>query len=223
MSSDRASDDSWDRAKNLLLGAVDVMLQLKETKKEPSSSSQALPPTHSSNQKSTFRPSVYDEHRRLFGYQPSKTYSVASRRTKGGGGGKGKGKKKATATWTKEVVCLKECAQETAPNAEEKMELAKLNLGTKKLVFNAEGNANHIHEIITDEFPILEECGGYTLMRVSENSRDLVAIEGPDGDVTIPFLKDILRQAKLYVRPLQCNIPEDRLKQLNKEAKGVIS
>ena len=58
-------------------------------------------------------------------------------------------------------------------------------------------------------------------MRVSENSRDLVAIEGPDGGVTVTFLKDILRQAKLYIRPLQCDIPEDRLKMLNKEAKEV--
>ena len=58
-------------------------------------------------------------------------------------------------------------------------------------------------------------------MRVSENSRDLVAIEGPDGGVTVTFLKDILHQAKLYIRPLQCDIPEDRLKMLNKEAKEV--
>lgn len=54
-------------------------------------------------------------------------------------------------------------------------------------------------------------------MCVSENSRDLVAIEGPDGGVTVTFLKDILRQAKLYIRPLQCDIPEDTLKLLNKD------
>ena len=62
------------------------------------------------------------------------------------------------------------------------------------------------------------ECGGYTLMGVSENSRDLVAIEGPDGGVTVPFHKDILRQAKLYIRPLQCDIPDKKLKALNKRS-----
>lgn len=65
------------------------------------------------------------------------------------------------------------------------------------------------------------ECGGYTLMGVSENSRDPVGIKGPDGGVTVPFQRDILRQAKLYIRPLQCDIPDEKLKALNKEAKEV--
>ena len=55
-------------------------------------------------------------------------------------------------------------------------------------------------------------------MGVSENSRDLVAIEGPDGGVTVPFHKDILRQAKLYIRPLQYDIPDKKLKALNKRS-----
>ena len=38
-------------------------------------------------------------------------------------------------------------------------------------MFSVESDANHIHD----------------------------AIEGPDGGVTVPFLKDILCQAKLYV------------------------
>ena len=98
--------------------------------------------------------------------------------------------------WTKEVIFLKDCDQETSPSTEEKIELAQLNLGLKKVVFSREGDANHIHDIICKAFPILEECRGYTLMRVSENSRNLVAIEGPDGGVTVTFLKDILHQAK---------------------------
>ena len=65
------------------------------------------------------------------------------------------------------------------------------------------------------------ERGGYTLMGVSENSRDPVGIKGPDGGITVPFQRDILRQAKLYIRPLQCDIPDEKLKALNKEAKEV--
>ena len=194
--------------------AVDVMMQLKDGKKTdsgPSSSSSTgstLVPDgksgapavalttaarSSSNSSGTSKPSIYNEHRRIFGYQPSKVYS--SKHTIKG---KGKEKKKAVGTWTKEVICLKNCDQETSPSTEEKIELAQLNLGLRKLVFSAEGDANHVHDVICRSFPILE-CGGHTLMRVSENSRDLVAIEGPDGGVTVPFLKDILRQAKLYV------------------------
>ena len=51
-------------------------------------------------------------------------------------------------------------------------------------------------------------------MRLAENSRELVSIDGPDGGMTIPFLKDILRQAKLYVRPLQMDITVKEAKKL---------
>ena len=223
--------ESWERAKKLLLGAVDVLLQMKEKNTDGESSgspqtqdesdertkrqrlfTQAKPGVSSSLEK---KPSAYEEHRRLFGYQPSKV--CCSKR----GTRKGKGKKKAVGTWTREVICLKDSDQECSPSTGEKIELAQLNLGLRKLVFSAEGDAAHIHDVILEAFPILDECGGYTLMRVSENSRDLVGIEGPDGGVTVPFLKDILRQAKLYVRPLQCDIPEEKLKALNKEAKEV--
>ena len=83
--------ESWDRAKSLLLGAVDVMMQLKDTKKDPgtpSTSSQgaSLPSAAQSSLRSSNKPSVY---RRLFGYKPSKVCS--SKRTKG----KGKARKKA--------------------------------------------------------------------------------------------------------------------------------
>lgn len=226
MSAGEDREESWDKAKNLILGAVDVMMQLKDGKRansRPSSGSTGPAASTSaistkSVSSSSAKPSVYSEHQRVFGYQPSKMYS--SKRTFKG---KGKAKKKGVGTWTKEVICLKDCEQEISPNTEEKIELAQLNLGLRKLVFNAEGDANHIHDIICKEFPILEDCDGYTLMRVSENSRDLVAIEGPDGGVNVTFLKDILHQAKLYIRPLQCDIPEERLKILNKEAKEVLS
>lgn len=126
--------DSWQKAKSLLLGAVDVMCQLKDTgcgsvedppqtssskRQRLSDSSQST--SASSSTVAAKKPSVYDEHRRLFGYQPSKVYS--NKRAKGGYG-KGKGKKKAVTTWTKEVICLKECEQETSPSTEEKIELA---------------------------------------------------------------------------------------------------
>ena len=53
--------------------------------------------------------------------------------------------------------------------------------------------------------PYTGEYGGYSL--------DMVALERPDGDVTVTFLKDISRQAKLYIQPLQCDIPEDCVQQ----------
>lgn len=172
---------------------------------------------NSSSRSDIKKPSPYEEHRRLFGYQASKEYSGFSKPPKRS---KAKGKKKA-ATWTKDVICFKYCDQDASPTTEEKMELARLNLGPNKLILGAESDASEVFETILAEFPILDDCGGYTLMRVSENSRSLVAIEGPSGGVDVPFLRDILRQAKLYIRPLQCDLPEGRLKILNQETTAV--
>ena len=53
---------------------------------------------------------------------------------------KGKGKKKSISTWSKDVVYLKDRNQETSPTTEQKIQLAQLNLGMKKLVFNVDSD-----------------------------------------------------------------------------------
>lgn len=87
-----------------------------------------------------------------------------------------------------------------------------MGLGLREVIFDGDGDAAHIHEVITAEFPVLELCGCYSLLRLGANSRDLVGIEGPDSDLMVTFLKDIVRQAKLYVRPPQCDITENDIK-----------
>ena len=71
-----------------------------------------------------------------------------------------------------------------------------------------------------------ESLGGWGWGTTGGGTQDAITlcplhVVGTDSGVTVPFLKDILWQAKLHVRPLQCDIPEDRLKALNKEAKVV--
>ena len=56
---------------------------------------------------------------------------------------------------------------------------------------------------------MLDCCGGYTLLRLAENSHSMVEIEGPDCGMSVSYLKDILNQAKLYVRPLQKDLTEE--------------
>ncbi len=113
-------------------------------------------------------------------------------------------KKQEVSIFTKDCVCLKFQDQTTwIPQVQERIELAKLGLGRKKLTFNADGDAQHVHDIIISNFPVLDSYGGYTLLRLKENSRKLVAIDSPDCSITVPFLTDILRQAKLYICPLQ--------------------
>ena len=67
-------------------------------------------------------------------------------------------------------------------------------------------------EMQDTKFPILESCGGYTLMRLAD-SHCLVEIEGPDSGMTVAFLIDTLNQAKLFIRPLQTDITEEDMKE----------
>jgi len=100
------------------------------------------------------------------------------------------------------------------PTPQEKITLAKIGLETKCLVFSLEGNAHHVHNVIMKEWPVLENCGGYTLLRLAENSHSLVEIEPPlSGHINVQFLKTILNNATLYIRPLQYNICYEDMQQ----------
>ena len=82
-----------------------------------------------------------------------------------------------------------------------------MGLETKCLDFSLEGSAYHVHSVIINEWPVLENCGGYTLLRLAENSHSLVEIELPlSGHISVQFLKSILNNATLYIRLLQRSI-----------------
>lgn len=189
-------EDSFKKARNLLIGAVDTVIKIAAQEKP------SLQKEDASTSKSLR--SVRAEHQRLFGFKPSKiAASKKSRPTQ---------RKPGKNTWRKECICLRDREQEAKPSAEEKMELAKMGLGLTEVVFNSNGDAEHIHNRITMKFPVLECCGGYTLLRLGENSRSLVEIETPESGLTVPYLKDILNQAKLYIRPLQIDITDEAMK-----------
>ena len=155
--------------------------------------------------RSQFQQDSVREHRRLFGFQPSKSYTK-----------KGKGRQKVLqkpqptkSKWWRDCICLCETDQTCKPTPEEKMKLAKMGLGLKEIVFDSDGSADHVHEKLLGSYPVLRDCGGYTLLRLGSGSKSLVEIEGPQTGITVPYLKDILNQAKLYIRPLQSDICED--------------
>ena len=87
--------------------------------------------------------------------------------------------------------------------------MAKAGLGLKELSFNANGDALHIHTVLTGAFKQLEDCGGYTLLHLASNSTQLIEIESPKKGLTVTYLKDIVKSAKLFVRPLQIDIECD--------------
>lgn len=213
--------DDIEKAKSLLLGAIDAALRIAShspSSQEPVSS-EALDETScgTANLPSNIplpRSSpntAYNEHRRLFGYQSFKG--------KGKGKGSAKGSKKPAPkrlkqpkTWTKDVICLRERDHSWRPSTVEKMDLAKVGLGLKRLSFDIEGTSQHIHDKIIETYPSLMECGGYTLLRLSDSSANLIEIEDPDTGLNVMYLKDILQQAKLYIRPLQTDITDDVIK-----------
>ncbi len=63
-----------------------------------------------------------------------------------------------------------------------------------------------IHFELTEAFPKLKEAGGFEFLRVSDRSRTLEIIPLPPEGYTVSYLKDVVQQAKLYVRPIQKNL-----------------
>ncbi len=79
-------------------------------------------------------------------------------------------------------------------------------------MFDSTGGEDHVHDAVLSTFPALGKCRGCTHLRLGAGSKGLIEIEGPDTGITVPYSKDILNQAKLYVRPLQCDICDHDVK-----------
>ena len=154
--------------------------------------------------------SVYEEHRRLFGYQPSVSGVLGSGKRKGKClSDKGPRKRsRPLCTWKKEVACLRFSDTVRVPDTREKMVMAQMGLGFREMIFDLNGDELYLHTELLAEFPALKSTGGYSLLRPNTNSYDLVVIEVPQGKggINIRYLKDVLRSARLYVRPLQFSI-----------------
>ena len=73
-------------------------------------------------------------------------------------------------TFTKPFICLAKKDQTIPPSVEEKIQLGLAQLGGKKIVFERDGNSNHVHQKFLDKFPQLCECGGYGILQLSVGS-----------------------------------------------------
>ena len=57
---------------------------------------------------------------------------------------------------------------------------------------------------LADLFPKLTDGGGYELLRTQpNNSRELCVIPPQSGGYTVEYVKNVVSQAKLFVRPIQ--------------------
>lgn len=62
-----------------------------------------------------------------------------------------------------------------------------------------------MHYTINEVFPQLKEGGGYELLKGNQ-SRMLEVIPTPPEGYTPVYLKDVIGQGKVYVRPIQKNL-----------------
>ena len=70
------------------------------------------------------------------------------------------------------------------------MKLASLGLTSKELFFDCDGDFNHVHDVITNTFPQIVYCGGYTL--ILQRGNELMASDCPSSGISVKYLKDII-------------------------------
>lgn len=147
-------------------------------------------------------PSPREVHGMLFGYQPS---SRSRKRTLPSLNRPGTTKREKKLTpWSHMFVCLASTEAETVPG--DYSLLAANGLGKKKIQLYEQSNATDIHAAIIDAFPQLKNVGGYDLLRTIENSKRLTVVVAPLDGYTGAYLKNVLGQAKCFIRPIQHDI-----------------
>ena len=131
------------------------------------------------------------EHKNLFGKQGKKT------------------KKVKLSMWEHEFICLANIDQITPPSSLDKATLIRAGLGPRKLSLFEYGESFEFHQSIMDSFPRLADGGGYELLHTKKNTnRELCVIPpSPPGGYTVDYLKSIVSQAKIYIRPIQKKLP----------------
>ena len=133
-------------------------------------------------------------------------------------GSRGKTKKVKISMWEHEFICLAYTDQTNPPSPMDKAELIRAGLGPRKLSLFEFGSSGEFYDTIIGAFPKLVEGGGFDLLRtVPNNNKELCVIPPPIGGHTVDYIKNIVSQAKVYVRPIQKNLSLDMLLDPDKE------
>ena len=83
----------------------------------------------------------------------------------------------------------------------QKMELASVGLGLKNLTFHKMATNEEIEAVIYEAFPKLAGLD-FEFLRTGSHQK-LMVISRPAQGMTITYLRDIVQQSKMYIRPLQ--------------------
>ena len=189
------SADRFQHARNLLMQAVE---SLQDTGTgpvgRPNMTAPQSEPQTSSSQSHT--QSMLSERNRLFKRSGGKKESKCT-------------KKKRLSMWTHDFVCLANTTCTKPPTSLETGELLRAGLGRKQLTMFCFGDSSDFHSEIMNAFPDLKEGGGYELLRVGDSGgqrNTLQLIPSPPEGYTVNYVKEVVRQAKVYIRPVQQNL-----------------
>ena len=194
---------SVEKCKELLDEVAKLCANLNPPQTTRQVSSQATPQPRAVTNRNTSSVSSatealgFQEHRRLFGFNPTTCQNTSKKRKREHGG---TSKKLKRPTWTRTFVCLWNKNEERMPTPKEYRELKAADLGEKRLTFFADSTSVDFDNKLKEAYPKLETAGGYTLLCGSQN-RQLEVINPP---YNIPRLKEhFAGQGKLFIRPLQ--------------------
>lgn len=85
---------------------------------------------------------------------------------------------------------------------------SNLGLGARVVSLPEDGDASDVQREILDSFPPLNDGGGFELLRVPCRGRsELEQIPIPVGGYSTAFLRDVVKQARIYIRPIQRDLP----------------
>lgn len=136
----------------------------------------------------------------LFRWNP--TYRPLKKR-KGSFFGKGS-KKKKLPTWTHTLVCLSRSGDQQNPDPEERCALQLAGLGEKRFPMFLHSDAQDIHTELLEQFPKLEDAGGYEFLRLGVGGvGNLQLIKPPPHCYSVEYLRAVIGSAKIFIRPLQ--------------------
>lgn len=156
------------------------------------------------------------EHRKLFGFKPSTTTtssaSTHSRRSPFYGRPGAKRQRTSSEkvfipvrnTWTHKFFLFASNTSKDVPTSRQKIQHGLAGLGDRDIVFNGDGNSEHVTKKLLESYPSLKDCGGFEIMRTMQGScKILEVVPVPPSGYNVQYLKSILSQAKAYVRPIQ--------------------
>lgn len=111
-------------------------------------------------------------------------------------------------SWCHKFFCLADLNASYVPSLRSAREaLSTMGLGEKELTLPNGASAEELHALLLTSYPQLSSSGGYSFLRCMGKTKNLKVLEPPPGGHTPLSLSAMVGQSKVYVRPLQCDIP----------------